>query len=125
GHALDAYEEMNAQLDIDALHELVVYPDHQDIWTAGMVVSSKSVMTRKGKPMGLIEVENRIARVEAVLFPEAWSKYSSMLSKGAALLVHAKLQHQDEEIKLLVEQLYPLDAPDLARQVAAQRRPGA
>ncbi|MDF2814088.1 MAG: dnaE [Paenibacillus sp.] len=125
GHPLDTYEELTRQLDTDALHELAEYPDQQEVWTAGMVVSTKSVMTRKGKAMGFIEIENRIARAEAVLFPEAWSKYSSLLNKGAALLVKAKLQHQDEDVKLLVDQLYSLAAPDLAQQVAAQRRPAA
>ncbi|MDF2670502.1 MAG: dnaE, partial [Paenibacillus sp.] len=125
GHPLDTYEELTRELDLDALHELSEYPDNQEVWTAGMVVSTKSVMTRKGKTMGFIELENRIARVEAVLFPEAWSKYSSLLGKGEALLVKAKLQQQDEDVKLLVDQLLPLTAPDLARQVGGLRRSAA
>ncbi|MFK7697773.1 DNA polymerase III subunit alpha [Paenibacillus sp. HJGM_3] len=125
GHPLDTYEERLAELDPDQLHELAEYPDHAEVWVPAMVVSSKPIMTRKGKTMGFLELENRIARVEAVLFPEAWGKYSPFLNKGAALFVKAKLQHQDEDVKLLVDALYPLDAPDLARVVGAQRRAAA
>ncbi|WP_127585246.1 DNA polymerase III subunit alpha, partial [Paenibacillus koleovorans] len=122
GHPLDAYGEVVAGLQADQLHELSDYPDNQEVWVPAMVVSSKSIMTKKGKPMGFVELENRIARVEAVLFPEVWGRSGSLVQKGAALYVKAKLQHQDEDVKLLVDQLYPLGAENLAQRVAASQR---
>ena len=60
--------------------------------------------------MAFAEVEDRIERLELVLFPETWKRFGTIVEKGSLLLIGAKLQHQDEEegIKLLAERIEPL-----------------
>lgn len=141
GHPLDEYEERLAPLELVPLHELAEQPDHSDVMSAGRVVALKTITTKKGQTMAFAEIEDRIERVELVLFPETWKRYGGQVEKGSLLLVRAKLQHQDEEeaVKLLAEQVMPLTAdfnpaPFVRwRQSAAQRpragggspRPGA
>jgi DNA polymerase-3 subunit alpha len=116
GHPLDAYEPLIAELDADLLHELHDYPDNSDVLVAGMVLTSKPILTKKGLPMGFVELENRIAKVEVVLFPEVWKQASPLVQKGNALLVKARLQHGDEDVKLLASRVVALGAPDAAQQ---------
>ncbi|MDF2724884.1 MAG: polymerase subunit alpha, partial [Paenibacillus sp.] len=121
GHPLDVFDPLLAEVEADPLHELIDYPDNADVLVGGMVVSVKAIVTKKGQAMGFIELENRIAKVEVVLFPEAWKQASSFAHKGRVLLVRARLQQQDEDVKLLAERALPLDAPDAAQQARALR----
>jgi DNA polymerase-3 subunit alpha len=62
--------------------------------------------------------------VEVVLFPEVWKQYASLVQKGKPVLVKARLQQGDDEVKLLAEQLFALNDPDLL-QNATRRLPMA
>ncbi|MBD2863784.1 DNA polymerase III subunit alpha [Paenibacillus oceani] len=125
GHPLDAYEELIAEVDADLLHELPEYEDNAEVLVAGMVLSAKPHLTKKGQPMGFAELENRIAKVEVVLFPEVWKKASTLMQKGNALFMKARLQHHDEDVKLIADRVVPLEAPDASQQARAlKRQPG-
>jgi DNA polymerase-3 subunit alpha len=121
GHPLDAHEAFIAELDCDLLHELKEYPDNAEVLVAGMVLSVKTIVTKKGQPMAFMEMENRIAKVEVVLFPETWKKASALVQKGGAVLVKARLQHSDEDVKLLAERILPLGDPLAAAEARAMR----
>lgn len=133
GHPLDAYEELLAKAETDPMKDLHEYADQADVLVAGMVVSSKTIVTRKGQPMAFMELEDRIVKTEVVLFPETWKRYVDLVHKGRLLFVKAKLQQQDEDVKLIADQLIALDDPDatvhIQRLKAAARRsvpaPGA
>jgi DNA polymerase-3 subunit alpha len=110
GHPLDAYAELMEQLEGDKLHELQDLPDHSEVLVAGMILSNKTIVTKKGQPMAFMELEDRIDKVEVVLFPETWKQAAPLVQKGRLVLVRAKLQLQDEDPpKLLAEQLCALD----------------
>ncbi|GIP33698.1 DNA polymerase III subunit alpha [Paenibacillus sp. J2TS4] len=126
GHPLDAYEEGLRESESDAVHSLAELPDNNQALVAGMVVSMRTIVTKKGQQMAFMELEDRIDRVEVVIFPEAWKKYGSLVDKGKLLLVKAKIQHQDDAVKLLAEQLYALEEEaawnELRRWPLQQRR---
>ncbi|MFS0837359.1 DNA polymerase III subunit alpha [Paenibacillus sp. 1P03SA] len=92
GHPLDDHEALLRELEADPLHYLQDYADNSEVIVAGMVVSSKTIVTKKGQPMAFVDLEDRIARVEVVLFPEAWKKHAPLVQKGSVVLVKAKLQ---------------------------------
>lgn len=123
GHPLDAYEERLAALGATPLYQLAEQPDQSDIVTAGRVVSLKTIITKKGQSMAFAELEDRIERVELVLFPETWRRCSTLVEKGSLLLVQAKVQLQDEEggVKLLAENIDPLNE-DFNPALFARRR---
>ncbi|MNI21398.1 DNA polymerase III subunit alpha [compost metagenome] len=110
GHPLDAYAELFHELDCDKLHELQELPDHSEVIVAGMILSNKTIVTKKGDPMAFMELEDRIDKVEVVLFPETWKQAAPLVQKGRLVLLRAKLQLQGEDPpKLLAEQLCALD----------------
>jgi DNA polymerase-3 subunit alpha len=126
GHPLDAYGDMLEELDADKLHELAELPDHSEVIVAGMVLSSKTIVTKKGQPMAFMELEDRIEKVEVVLFPETWKEHAPLVQKGRLILVRAKLQLQDEDPpKLLAEQLTALDDPVGVQRLRRQPRTAA
>ncbi|TDG00717.1 DNA polymerase III subunit alpha [Paenibacillus piri] len=123
GSPLDDYEAALRAIDTDPLHQLQELPDHSEVIVAGLVLASKTIVTKKGQPMAFMELEDRVAKVEVVLFPEAWKQFAPLVQKGNPVLVRAKLQHGDEDVKLLADQLVSLGDPQL--QLKAARRPAA
>jgi len=90
--------------------------------TAGMIVSVKPFVTRKGQAMAFLEIEDRIMTAELVAFPSVWKTASAFVKKGALVLAKAKVQQGDEDYKLLADEIVPLDAPDLRARAARRRR---
>jgi DNA polymerase III subunit alpha len=124
GHPLDAFDDVLPE-DLETVHELSEYADGQEVLVAGLIVTSKTIMTKKGLPMAFAEVENRIAKVEVVLFPETWKDYGSLVQKGEPLLIQARLQHQvEDDVKLLAERLVSLRGPEAAEFAASWRTRG-
>ncbi|RUS44545.1 DNA polymerase III subunit alpha [Cohnella sp. AR92] len=125
GHPLDEYEPIWESYGLDRLVDLADAAEGASVVTAGMVVSVKPIMTRKGQAMAFLELEDRIMGVELVAFPTVWKSAASHVRKGSLLLVKAKLQLGDEDFKLLADELVPLTVPDLPAQAARMRRTGS
>ncbi|NEW07768.1 DNA polymerase III subunit alpha [Paenibacillus sp. SYP-B3998] len=127
GHPLDAYAELLTELEADKLHELHELPDNSEVIVAGSILSNKTIVTKKGQPMAFMELEDRIDKVEVVLFPETWKNAAPLVQKGRLVLVRAKLQLQDEDPpKLLAEQMVALDDPEAVQRLRrAPARTGA
>ncbi len=121
GHPLDNYEELLRQLGVDPMHLLHEYPDESVVYAAGMVLSTRTIVTKKGQPMAFAEFEDRIIKTELVLFPEVWRLYGKLAEKGKVIIVRGKIQQQDEDFKLIVEQIYKPDEPDLIGRIRKER----
>lgn len=125
GHPLDEYDGLWEELGLDRLVDLAEAPDGSPVLTAGMIVGAKPIVTRAGQAMAFLELEDKIMSAELVAFPSVWKAAASIAGKGALVLVKAKLQHGDEDYKLLADALVPLAAPDLRGQAERLRRMSA
>ncbi|MBB6694178.1 DNA polymerase III subunit alpha, partial [Cohnella xylanilytica] len=121
GHPLDEYDSLWEKLGLDRLVDLAEAADGASVLTAGMIVSVKPIVTRSGQAMAFLELEDRIMGTELVAFPSVWKTSASVCSKGSLVLVRAKLQHGDEDFKLLADDIVPLSAPDLEAQALRLR----
>ncbi|WP_188993187.1 DNA polymerase III subunit alpha [Paenibacillus nasutitermitis] len=120
GHPLDDYGKQLSELPLDRLVDLGEAPEGGNALIAGMIVSSKPFTTRKGQAMAFLELEDRVMRVETVVFPTSWSRYSAHLNPGSLVVILATVQHQDDDFKLIVEDVLPLESytqKELADQV--------
>jgi len=124
GHPLDDVEQQLELLGLDRLVQLSDAPDGSIAIVGVMVVSLKPFTNKKGNAMGFLELEDRIMRVEAVVFPAVWKRCESKLEKGGLLIVQATVQQQDDDYKLIVEDVVSLNATslDLADQVRRLQR---
>lgn len=119
GHPLDAAEEQLAPLGLDRLVELSDAKDGTVAIIGVMIVSLKPFTNKKGLAMGFLELEDRIMRVEAVVFPTIWKRIGSKLEKGGLAIIQATVQQQDDDYKLIVEDCVPIEHMnmELAEQV--------
>ena len=122
GHPLDEFDGIAEECQLDRLVDLADAPDGHAATTAGMIVSLKPFVTRKGQTMAFLEIEDRIMTVELVAFPGVWKKAAASVEKGSLVLVRAKVQQGDEDYKLLADEILPLDTPNLRARIAGWRR---
>lgn len=109
GHPLDDYAEKLERTGAVPLYELSERRDGSMVRTAGMIRGFRKIVSRKGMPMAFVQLEDRVDEVEVVLFPNVWKKYGNMVEKGNLVAVVARVQVEEEGVKLLAERLYPLE----------------
>jgi DNA polymerase III subunit alpha len=59
--------------------------------------------------MAVFSLEDEAAKVEAVVFPEAFSRHGALIVDDAMLLVRGKYERDDESSRLIVSEITPLD----------------
>ncbi|TLS51049.1 DNA polymerase III subunit alpha [Paenibacillus antri] len=109
GHPLDQYADWYDAYDMVPIHRLQELEEGTEVVVFGMVLSVKQIVTRKGQQMAFLEVEDRVHKVEVVLFPETWKANHSLAGKGIVCALLAKVQHGDEDVKLIASQLFAMD----------------
>lgn len=124
GHPLDAAAEQLDKLELDRLIDLNDAEDGTIALIGVMIAGLKPFTNKKGNAMGFLEVEDRIMRVEAVVFPNVWKRVHGKLAKDGLVMMQATVQHGDEDYKLLVEDVVPIAGTDdyLTAQVRRLRQ---
>jgi|13_taG_2_1085334.scaffolds.fasta_scaffold00160_9 DNA polymerase-3 subunit alpha len=74
----------------------------QSVDVAGVVLSYKQIVTRKGQKMAFLEIDDSTGSAEVVLFPYLYAKYSKLeIKDGDLLLLNVKVDSTDPQIKLI------------------------
>jgi DNA polymerase-3 subunit alpha len=80
-----------------------------DCAIGGVVTGLRQLKTKRGDRMCVFMLEEEAAKVEAVVFPEAFGKYGSLVTDDAMLLVRGKFERDEESSRLLVSEMTLLD----------------
>ena len=59
--------------------------------------------------MAVFMLEDEVAKVEAVVFPEAFGRFGGLIVADAMLLVRGKYERDEESSRLVVAEIVPLD----------------
>lgn len=106
GHPLD---ELLKQLEGSSVDSLIELSDCEDGYKAVVPVRITSLRNHiaksSGQSMAFAVVEDRVVRAEAVLFAKVWRKFSSTVHKDDLVLLLATVQKQEEDFKLLVDDM--------------------
>ena len=86
-----------------SLAELDQLPDKRKVSAVVMVSVLKTVITRKGDPMGVLTVEDLGGSCEAVVFPKTYAQLSQHLSQDTRLLLWATVDRRDEQVQLIID----------------------
>jgi DNA polymerase-3 subunit alpha len=102
--------------------------DGQRLVVAGIVVGSRTVITRARATMAVVTLEDLQGSIEVVVFPKLYEQTGPIWQEGSILLVAGKVDHRGEEVSLLADLVLPWDdgvakGPEaFAREVAAGDR---
>ena len=62
---------------------------------AGLVVSMRTMKTKRGDTMAILKLDDRSDRIEATLFGEAYAEYRELLVKDAILILEGSVQFDE------------------------------
>lgn len=74
----------------------------------GMVLSIKERTTKNGDAMGIIELEDGEAKVEAVCFPRTWAPLRGKIATGQMCFVSGVPEERDET-SVIAKAVYPME----------------
>ncbi|MBD2500920.1 helix-hairpin-helix domain-containing protein [Anabaena azotica] len=74
-----------------------------------MLNGVKKVMTKKGDPMAILQIEDLTSQSEAVVFPKTYERISFLLQVDARLIIWGKVDRRDEQTQLIVEDAEPVE----------------
>jgi DNA polymerase-3 subunit alpha len=74
-----------------------------------VVTGLRPLKTKRGDRMAVFSLEDEGAKVEAVVFPEAFGRHGSLAVNDAMLLVRGKYERDEESSRLVVSEMTPLD----------------
>jgi DNA polymerase-3 subunit alpha len=104
--------------------------DGQRLVVAGIVVGSRTIITRARSTMAAVTLEDLQGSIEVIVFPKLYEQTLGTWADGAILVVAGKVDHRAEEVSLLADLVLPWDeavalgAEAFAQQVAAGDRGG-
>ena len=108
GHPVDRVAESLAHAGVKRIEDLHV--SEASVAVAGIVAQRRSLTTRKGAPMAVVTLEDRAGSLEAVVFPEAFAKFGSLLDDDRLVVARGKLEKDEESARLIVAQVQTVEA---------------
>ena len=94
-HPLDEYKIVLDNLcntRCAELADVMQLKDRADVVIGGIVTSVTSRFDKKGKPFGIVTIEDFEGSGDLRLFSEDWGRWSGMLPEGASVYITAKVQ---------------------------------
>jgi DNA polymerase-3 subunit alpha len=107
GHPLQRYAEALAATGARRLQDLT--QSEADVAIGGVVTGLRQLKTKRGDRMAVFSLEDEAAKVEAVVFPEAYTRFGSLVADDAMLLVRGKYERDEDSSRLVVAEMSPLD----------------
>jgi DNA polymerase-3 subunit alpha len=77
---------------------------------AGVVTGLRPLKTRRGDRMAVFYLEDDVAKVECVVFPEAFAKAANLIAADAMLVVRGKYERDEETSRLVASDVSSLQA---------------
>lgn len=112
GHPLEDYQELLATLNITAIPDLEPAQEGREVTVAGMPVACRTVMTRRGKRMAFLTLEDQYGSLEVIVFEEVYNRCYDLLQGDNPLLVRGRLEFPtQDEPKIRAEAVEKLTAP--------------
>ncbi|PIW01120.1 MAG: DNA polymerase III subunit alpha, partial [Deltaproteobacteria bacterium CG17_big_fil_post_rev_8_21_14_2_50_51_6] len=115
GHPLARFESELRLFATCAVQDLPDREDQSRIKVVGVVESFKQKRTKKGDKMAVIQFEDLTGAVEAVIFPEAFNRFSNLLATDEPLVLAGTLELSENSVKIIANDLVTLSS---ARQGA-------
>jgi DNA polymerase-3 subunit alpha len=121
GHPLDKYRDMMKGLHtIEKMHSGEL-PDGTRVQAAGLIVTLKKITTKSGGMMCFLNLEDFTNQIEVVVFPRLFERYGRLLLPDSAVLAVGRLNVNEESVKLIAEEIKPLDTLDTKVRITLRK----
>ncbi len=115
GHPIDEFEDYIKAVKCDKIGDIVnqdsrMYRDKDSVHLVCIVSQLKTQVTKNNRTMAFVNVEDRYGSVEALVFPDVFSKFAPLLSQGSIVEMFATVSlKEDEEPKIICNEIRKVD----------------
>ena len=82
--------------------------DSSNVTVGGLLRNVRALVTKSGKNMCFLTLEDLTGSIEVVVFPNIYENYSSYIQLEEAFLVTGKLEVREESLKIMAQSIAPL-----------------
>ena len=109
-HPMAPLREQLASVASHDIASLAGAPDGAEVRVAALIGEIKAIVTKSGKRMAALQLEDLGGRIEATLFPDVYEAARPHLVVDAIVVVHARVESNDRGFKLLAGEIMPWDS---------------
>ena len=109
-HPLEHVRERLQAVATHRIADALQLEDGAEVRVAGLVGEIKSLMTRAGRPMAIVTIEDLSGRMECTVFPDTFEASRSLLTEEAVVVASGRVEvREDRGIKLLLSEVRGLE----------------
>lgn len=108
-HPLHDYQQ-KLKLERTVPIKSVVSVQSGQIKVGGIITKLKKIMTKTGRPMMFVNIEDLGAGIELVVFPNVYEKNPDVWQENRVIVATGKVNDKDGSLKILCDEAKPLSA---------------
>jgi DNA polymerase III subunit alpha len=108
-HPLKDIKQSSSLLAPINLAQLGEQKDNTILCAVVILNNVKKVVTKKGDPMAILQIEDLTASSEAIVFPKNYERVSSVLKVEDRLIIWGKVDRRDDQTQFIVEDAEPVE----------------
>ncbi len=90
----------------------------------GIVTSVRNIITKKGKPMAIVEIEDTSGKIEGAIFPQIYEKINkSALVIDSFIRVRGKIDERNGELTIIIDEIKAGNLDDIVLSEKKQKEP--
>jgi DNA polymerase-3 subunit alpha len=110
GHPLARYADQLRLFSSSSILELSRHQDEEEVKIVGLISKIKQTLTRlKQEKMAILKIEDLEGSVEALVFPQAYTKVYRYLQPNTVVLLRGRLNLKEDTPKIIVNDLFPVE----------------
>jgi DNA polymerase-3 subunit alpha len=131
-HPLKSVQKASRILAPISRGSLDEYPDNVTLSAIAMLTMVKPIVTKKGDPMAIVEMEDLTGKVEGVVFPKTFARIGPLIQQDKRLMLWGKIDRsRDDRTQIIVDDAEPVEEvqmvmvelpPQIASDIAQQHR---
>ncbi|MDP4651024.1 MAG: OB-fold nucleic acid binding domain-containing protein, partial [Haliea sp.] len=94
GHPIDEYEQEVRRFAPTLIADLRADKQGNQM-LAGLIVATRTMKTKRGDTMAILQLDDRSARIEVTVYPETLSEKRELLVKDQIVIVEGSVAHDD------------------------------
>ncbi len=121
GHPLEQYSVFLGNLPgLLRCAELPGERSGQKVAVGGIISQVKTILTKKGRPMAFVNLEDLTGAVEVIIFTELYEQHKELLQEDTPVIIRGKGEIKEEDdnnegsvqVKIIAEYLVPIPVDD-------------
>lgn len=109
-HPLNSYRSRLVASNVRPIKEVLeVKSETERFNIGGLVTKTQKIVTKTGKPMAFVKIEDFTHSIELVVFPTIFEQTSAIWKEGITVLVNGKISLRDNEPRFICDRAMSLE----------------